>query len=345
MAGITFDISEENFIMAFAIEDYTTSQPRIDPRFVKWNARYIVYTDNEITEEKLVTLVPCTEIDFARFNPVEIRSQDSVKKYKEEGGMFCLDWDKENFKLFGTPSDANHSVIDISVVPCGLSDTVLGGTDSNIRDDCNWDRAAAIEYIGDFNLVCYFNKGRFISNEYQDEPVERRSYIHKIRPDQNRPNWYKTFVHSTEVLDDSAFIQWGQQDDITFYDVNFQGMLISSYSDWPEKGVKYEAPAGRYKFSSLALYLDQDETIIERQTYSMLDWLGDIGGLADALHFIAQFVVEPFVDFALQVKLMQSIFVTLKNKQNEESEPMLWNFTNRKRINSSEFKMFCKQHR
>ena len=258
MADTKFDLKDENFIMAFAIEDYTTKAPRDDPRFIKWNARYIVYTQGEITEERLVNLEPCTDQDFLRFNPIDSRSEDRVEQFKKEGGLFCLDWAKENFKLFGSPSDANHSVIDVSVVPCGLSDTVLGGTDLNIRDDCNWDRDAAIEYIGDFNIVSYYNIGRFKSNEYDSEPVERTSFIQKLRPDQHTPNWYKTFVHGTEVSDESALIQWGQQSEYDFYEINFSSMLTSSYSNWPEQGVKYEVPDGRYKFSSLALYLDQD---------------------------------------------------------------------------------------
>lgn len=61
-------------------------------------------------------------------------------------------------------------------------------------------------------------------------------------------------------------------------------MLPSTYDDWPVKDV---APDGKYKFSSVALYFGQDQTVIERQTYSMLEWLGDIGGLSDALRIIA----------------------------------------------------------
>ena len=90
------------------------------------------------------------------------------------------------------------------------------------------------------------------------EPIIRNSYIHKIRVDQNRPNWFKTYIHTTGVADESHLVQWGQQDEYSFYDIIFTPMLPSTYKNWPIEGVTYSAPDGRYKFSSIALYLSQD---------------------------------------------------------------------------------------
>ena len=107
-----------------------------------------------------------------------------VQKYKNSGGLFCIDWEKANFKLFGSKSDSNHSVIDFVAAPCGLSETVLGGKQNNIRDDCNWNKEAAIEYIGDFNIVMYYNLGRFQPEIVGgDEPIVRSSVIFKTRSD------------------------------------------------------------------------------------------------------------------------------------------------------------------
>ena len=47
--------------------------------------------------------------------------------------------------------------------------------------------------------------------------------------------------------------------------------------------------------------------IINRKTYSLLDWLGDWGGLLDALFMIAEFLVTPFSAIALKAKLMASL--------------------------------------
>ena len=40
---------------------------------------------------------------------------------------------------------------------------------------------------------------------------------------------------------------------------------------------------------------------IERKTYSGLEWLGDVGGLFDALVLIGSFLVGPITAFAVKV--------------------------------------------
>ena len=41
------------------------------------------------------------------------------------------------------------------------------------------------------------------------------------------------------------------------------------FKNWPSK----------YKYTSINLYQEHDLEVTERSTYSVLDWLGDIGGL------------------------------------------------------------------
>ena len=40
----------------------------------------------------------------------------------------------------------------------------------------------------------------------------------------------------------------------------------------------------------------------------MLDWLGDMGGLLDALYFIGAIVMTPFSRFALKSELINTMF-------------------------------------
>ena len=48
--------------------------------------------------------------------------------------------------------------------------------------------------------------------------------------------------------------------------------------------------------------------MIERQSYSILEWLGDIGGLFDALRLIGFLMVAPFANFWLKSELLSKIF-------------------------------------
>ena len=45
-----------------------------------------------------------------------------------------------------------------------------------------------------------------------------------------------------------------------------------------------------------------------RQTYSLLDWLGDLGGLFDALRYIGIFLVEPVVRFKMHETMMSTLY-------------------------------------
>ena len=45
-----------------------------------------------------------------------------------------------------------------------------------------------------------------------------------------------------------------------------------------------------------------------RQTYSLLDWLGDLGGLLDILLHMGHIIVFPISSFTLKQLLMSSFF-------------------------------------
>ena len=47
-----------------------------------------------------------------------------------------------------------YTAIDIIAVPCG---TEFDGDDTPIRDDCEWNRTAALEYLGTLNAVFIYN--------------------------------------------------------------------------------------------------------------------------------------------------------------------------------------------
>ena len=58
-----------------------------------------------------------------------------------------------------------------------------------------------------------------------------------------------------------------------------------------------------------------------RQTYSLLDWLGDLGGLMDVLLHMGRIMVFPISSFTLKQLLMSSFFrYKFSNSANNESE-------------------------
>lgn len=61
----------------------------------------------------------------------------------------------------------------------------------------------------------------------------------------------------------------------------------------------------------------------ERETYSLLDWLGDIGGLLEALMILSGVFVGPVAAFALKEELLSSIFRYVRSLVAAEPEVSL----------------------
>ena len=78
-------------------------------------------------------------------------------------------------------------------------------------------------------------------------------------------------------------------------------------------------PDGNYKFGSLEIVANPSTTILSRQTYSILEWLGDVGGLNDSLYIIAQLVLAPFTSFYNSSFLARNIFRFKKKVSGEET--------------------------
>ena len=50
--------------------------------------------------------------------------------------------------------------------------------------------------------------------------------------------------------------------------------------------------------------MSPDSKQIERSTYNALEWLGDLGGLIDALRLIGAFLIAPLSAFKLKGELL-----------------------------------------
>ena len=54
--------------------------------------------------------------------------------------------------------------------------------------------------------------------------------------------------------------------------------------------------------------LSQKQTTYERQTYSLLEWLGDVGGLFDGLRLLVQLFLVPLATFSMKSELLYEGF-------------------------------------
>ena len=111
--------------------------------------------------------------------------------------------------------------------------------------------------------------------------------------------WSQAFLRKSILDDDVDFLQLGQERIYEFTSTEFGSTEPSAFSIWPTK----EAPTV-YKYNALYLELRPDYQIIERQTYHLLEWIGDVGGLFDGLVYIFKIIVKPFSLFAVQAEVL-----------------------------------------
>lgn len=98
-------------------------------------------------------------------------------------------------------------------------------------------------------------------------------------------------LETSQLNDETEFLQLGNAQQTFFYGKNEKPELIpSAWNKYPSK----EDPYSKYKFTGIEIGVNPDLKQINRQTYSALDFLGDCGGLFDALLVIGQALITPF---------------------------------------------------
>jgi hypothetical protein len=101
----------------------------------------------------------------------------------------------------------------------------------------------------------------------------KESVYKKLQFDANTPNWFDFKVQESLVQDQISLLQLGKATKTQLYDLKDTGNKPSDWSTYPSY----------YKFTSINLLLDYNLISVTRQTYSLLTFFGDLGGLYEAL--------------------------------------------------------------
>ena len=115
------------------------------------------------------------------------------------------------------------------------------------------------------------------------------------------------------MQDQSGYLQLGSENEFEFYDYELPPPKPSSWNSYPTK----ENPDGVFKYGSIEINLSQDLTTWHRQTYSILDFIGDMGGLLDGLWYACAAIIMPFQIFTVNELILTSFF--RKNKRIDEN--------------------------
>ena len=145
-------------------------------------------------------------------------------------------------------------------------------------------------------MTVYTNSPGFLQDKYGNERVKKQSSLTRFRIDQEKPNYIPTQIQRNLISDETQFIQFGLQDEEKFQNIVTEDPRPSQWADLPTM----DQPNSKYKITSLDIFLSMDQEVIERQTYSLLEWLGDCGGLFDALRIIGVLIIWPLNNFKLK---------------------------------------------
>ena len=67
----------------------------------------------------------------------------------------------------------------------------------------------------------------------------------------------------------------------------------------------------------MSVNLSPDVPKIRRKTDSLLDWLGDWGGLLDSLYFLADILISPLSAYMMKSKLAQLLVKILPSESSQ----------------------------
>ena len=305
--------------MAWTLENYFTIETLDDPKFIKWYA-YVVRSYEGVIQSREIPVFPCRDEDLEKFYPVDEHSQSKIEQIKaiESQQLYCIDWEEANIELFGAESTQNYAFLEISAVPCNLKLTLpyLGGTEDRISEDCVWDLEAQQDYIRPPNLIAYYNQERLNVENYDEESIERYSTLSNFQFDEKKPTFVPAYFYRNQASDQTNWLRSDKTIDRPYNQLQWESSLASAHTKYPTR----EKPDGKYKFVSFDLYVSFDSSVTERETYGLLEWLGDIGGLTDALRYLGQFLIMPIASYSLKVDLLSTIF-RRKVQLREEDQP------------------------
>ena len=90
----------------------------------------------------------------------------------------------------------DHSLIDIIAMPCHMRESLIGGTQDNIRKDCVRDPEAVYEYLQNMATVAWYNYGVFRHNEFgKEDRISKRSNLLKYKTKERESTWRDATVH------------------------------------------------------------------------------------------------------------------------------------------------------
>ena len=105
----------------------------------------------------------CSDEDYEHFHTTESLAQQKLKILRNASELFCFNWKKANFAIYGNwASDAEYGAAEIVIYPCESRWTAHDGSIHGGGEHCAHDKKETEKYLGGaFNLILLYNHGSF----------------------------------------------------------------------------------------------------------------------------------------------------------------------------------------
>lgn len=139
----------------------------------------------------------------------------------------------------------------------------------------------------------YFNQERLEPKKFKEEAITRYSSLISRQFSPSQPAFAIVKISIDTVEDETDMFQLGQNYEQNFMKIKMEPNQFSSWTNYPHL----------YKFMSVHFMLDQDIQTTERETYSFLAFVGDIGGLNEFLMIFFGLMASPFASTRMKALL------------------------------------------
>ena len=159
------------------------------------------------------------------------------------------------------------------------------------------------DYFGQSNLVDRENFPQKTENVFK-HPIISDSVIWNQHINKNQANWMEIYYDTTELEDDAHWFQLYTNSSYSFNSVTMTQLGLSYSDDF----------YGYYKIAGFSLYRNLNSLTISRETYGILTFIGDLGGLLDGLMFVFMTVLYFVVGkWNFTEHIMEHLYVSKRN--------------------------------
>jgi hypothetical protein len=144
-------------------------------------------------------------------------------------------------------------------------------------------------------LLLGYNKNAYNTESYGDEAISSWIETHIMYLSPDFPQSKKVKLTQANLQSDETFFNPG------WFDYTNKDFLETKFDNKDE-------PANKQTPLKLMVLLDNQSISYTRNIQSVLNWLGDIGGLNDALRLVGQFLVSLLIPGSLMNSLLSRLF-------------------------------------